>query len=189
MITWDPQWGNEGDLGSHRGFVYDPRSISNTLDLTLGHVVSFTYQTKTENVSRPRLAFVMHPNWEGKCHALTLKFIDRDLLVEEIYPQIRTTQNPEEFYYNIYKPSATLYTSDAYRTFFVNKMKSITQFNYAIPDPESDAQKMEEYFKMTDNEADRAVMFEYYKKGYGIKEVREYYDTVVLKRIVPGEVE
>jgi hypothetical protein len=187
VITWNPAWGNEGDLGSHRGFVYDPRSLSNTLDLELGHVVSFTYQTKGEATSVPRLAFVMHPNFEGKCHALTLKNIDRDLLVEEIYPQIRTMTNPEEFYYNVYKASDTLYRSDAYRTYMVNKMKSVTQFKYAIPDSESDAAKMEEYFKMTDNEADRAVMFEYFKRGYGIDEVRAYYETVVLKRKKEGE--
>lgn len=180
MITWNPRWGSEGDLGSHRGFVYDPHALATTRELKLGHVISFSYQTIGEKKEIPRLAFVMHPNHEGKCHALTLKFIDRNTLVEDIFPCLLTgITNPNDFYYHIYKPSA-LYQTDSYRTYFVDKMKSITQFKYVNPVKGSDAQKMDDYFNYRDE--DRQAMYEYFKKGLGLREVKEYYTNVVLKR-------
>lgn len=192
MIEWNKKWGNIKDLGTHRGFVYDPHALRSTNGLQLGHVISFMYKTEfvsettdPENMASPRLAFVMHPNHERKCHALTLNYIDRHTLLDDIYPHIVDgLRDPRQFYYNIYKPSA-LYDTDAYRTYKTDKMKSITQFKYDIPDFGPEATVVEAFIVAhpTDYTAvDRAVMYEFFKKGHGLKEVEQYYHDVVLKR-------
>jgi hypothetical protein len=142
MLAWNSAWGDIGELGSHRGFVSDPVPLPNTLTLELGTVMSFVYGID----KKPRLAFVMHPNFEGKAHCLTLKKIDRIALVRVVYPHIKAgMDDPQAFYYSVYKPA--LYDTDAYRTYLVSKISAVTMFRYSVPRPGSDAEMMENYIE------------------------------------------
>jgi hypothetical protein len=130
MLVWNPSWGDAGDLGTHRGFVSNPRSLPSTTTLEFASVASFIYTPKDSKVSQPRLTFILHPNFEDKCHALTLKNIDRDVLVEKIWPVVKNgLDDPYAFYHEVYKPSS-LYQADAYRTYLVKRMNNIFMFTY-----------------------------------------------------------
>jgi hypothetical protein len=178
-LAWNAKWGESAELGTHRNFVSNPRPLSNLNGLELGHVISFMYRTEGDTTSLPRLAFVMHPNFRGKCHALTLKYIDRDDLLEKVYPHILVgLQDPKHFYEDIYKP--TLYRTNAYRTFLVEKMQSITQFEYSAPTPDTEEEIRENYVHAT--EEDRAVMWDLFKAGKSHADVLKYYRTVVVPR-------
>ena len=178
MINWDPQWGTQGDLGTHRGFLYRPDDVVNVKDIKLGRVISFNYQTTGELQSTPRLVFILHPNFEEKCHALTLKNIERDSLINDIYPCLRSgVDNPIDFYHQIYKPTY-LYTTNAYRTYIVEKMKNIVQFVYATP-VETSSIVADDDFQY--DEADKSEIYKMFEKGKGLEDVLKYYKDTVLK--------
>lgn len=179
MIVWNAQWGTQGDLGTHKGFIYAPDEVINVRDVKLGRVISFSYQSKDDQKASARLAFVLHPNFEGKCHSLTLKHISRDMLIDDIYPCLRSgIDNPSDFYYQIYKPTY-LYQTDAYRTYNVNKMKNITQFNYHAPVFKSDTAIPDDDFSY--NEEDKSEVYKMFEDGKGLEDVLKYYKNVVLK--------
>ena len=121
------RWGDEGELSTHRGFVSNERRVADTKSLRIGDIIAFMYDAK------PRFAFVVHPNWINKLHALDLKHIDRTTLVNSIMPRLDVANDPKIFYDTVYKPTK-LYSLDAYRTYNIPKIQQIIQFDYNVPD-------------------------------------------------------
>lgn len=163
MLVWNPAWGDAGELGSHRGFVSNPRALPSTATLEFASVASFTYKPKNEpnkGKTQPRLAFILHPNFQGYCHAITLKNIDRDVMVETIFPIVKGgMDDPYEFYHSIYKPSF-MYGLNAYRTYIIERISGITMFSYDVSEEtpvedekRSEPEQMAEYDRQIDKES------------------------------------
>lgn len=196
MSTWQTTWGDLGQLGSHQGYLSNPKKCALTTELDIGSVATFVYDGK------PRFVFVLNPNYPDpnngkyKMHAAALKLLDREIVLKYLIPNLPIAQNPLLFYETIYKPS--VYEKDAYRTYLVDKVQQITMFDY---DPGASGKALEsgmttvddlqdffshEYGEFAESyrQVDRAAMFELFKQGATYKEVEAYYKGVVLKRYV-----
>lgn len=110
----------------------------------VGDIIRFTYAPSGE--SRFKEVFVVHPNWQGKMHAIDLKLLtvaEREVLkevmdpnadkknhrlplVKDILTRMDPTaliQNPVGFYNQLIKPF--IRNKNVYRTYFPNKMAGI----------------------------------------------------------------
>jgi hypothetical protein len=96
--------------------------------MSIGDVISFTYGEKT------RYAYVLNPEYNGKCHAMALEKIPRQALIGEIVSLTEydnLSPNPKSFYDNVVGRSNVV-EYDAYRTFIVSKMSDIERVEYTI---------------------------------------------------------
>ena len=109
----------------HFGVAYFVRHS----DLGPGDVITFTYKGEM------RWAFVLDPDFEGKCHALTLKLTPRQKLIDTVIDGMFDTDKPKTLYYNrVYKIAKEW---DSYRTYFVDEMQGIRRIPYYLkPKPE-----------------------------------------------------
>ncbi len=98
-------------------------------DVGPGDVITFLYKGEM------RWAFVLDPNHEEKCHALTLKLTPRQKLIDTVVDGMFDTDVPKTLYYNnVYKVAKDW---DSYRTYFVDQMTNVRRLPYYLtPKPE-----------------------------------------------------
>jgi hypothetical protein len=196
MAQWRSVWGDAGELGSHQGYISNPRKCAQAAGLIIGSAATFMYD------GEPRFALILNPSYRDpengkyKLHAASLKMISRDLVLRYIIPNLNIANVPKVFYDTVYKP----YLNDqkAYRTYLVEKIGSITMFDYdpANQSPAKDSgtttvDEMQDYFTKNYGEfaaqyrqVDKTAMLELFKRGATMKDIESYYKGVVLKRFV-----
>jgi hypothetical protein len=194
MTAWRSSWGDVAELGTHQGYISNPKKCARTTDLVIGCVATFMYD------GLPRFAFILNPSYRDpengryKMHAATLKFVSRDDVLRVFIPNLHLTRQPKMFYDTIYKPKLT--PRDAYRTYLTNKVSQLTMFDYdpgamgeAKDSGSTTVDEMQDFFVAAHGEfaeqyrqRDRAAMYELFKRGATMKEVEKYYKGIVLKR-------
>ena len=109
--------------------------------LQKGMIISFFYTDKDGNSSQ-EMAVVLNPSYQGKLHALSLKWFSRsDLngLAEStgiviipkykvrglLIPKLEMTASSNRFYNSVLKGAR-----DVYRTYFLNKVSGATLIEY-----------------------------------------------------------
>jgi hypothetical protein len=111
-------------LDGHRPFMQPSDDKIKVTDVWPGDVIKFNYDGKE------RTAFVVHPNWNEKLHALSLKSIDHTTLVNGVMKKFTLTTPPETFYKQYLKP--VISNTDSYRTYNLNKITRIRKMDYSI---------------------------------------------------------
>lgn len=102
---------------SYRDLFGTRRFVSRT-KLNTGAVVQFTYD------GEEKYAVVLDPEWNGKMHALSLRELSSDQL-KNLLSELKGIVDREEIY-DKYKSSSYTETRP-YRTYLINKMKSLRQ--------------------------------------------------------------
>jgi hypothetical protein len=106
----------------HFGVAYFVRHS----DLEPGDVVSFSYK------GIQRWAFILHPDWGGKMHALTLELTPRQTIIDQVVDIMYETDAPQDMYeWEVYKVAKTF---DSYRTYFVDEMRGTRRLPYYLTD-------------------------------------------------------
>jgi len=75
-----------------------------------------------------RYAFVIHPDWENKLHALDLKFVPRKFILE--IANAPTDELTEHQLYQQYVQSGPIKKLDAYRTYDPIKITAMFKLPY-----------------------------------------------------------
>jgi hypothetical protein len=106
-------------LSTHKAYLGPDTNIK-LENLSPGDVVRFTYKKEE------RIAFIVHPDWDDKIHALSFDSIDRKTFINEIEYLFLVYANPQVFYedYLRYKKEV----QKSYRTYFrrdITKLKKV----------------------------------------------------------------
>ena len=106
--------------------------------LEKGDIIQFQYK------GEKRIVFVMNPDWDGKLHAICLKYIPRRefLMVVNADPSLNETQ-----LYEHYSGLRPLQRLDAYRTYKLADIKALYSIDYnsVLQDGESDETHVEQH--------------------------------------------
>jgi hypothetical protein len=94
-----------------------------------GSVTSFFYEKGKGKEAERRFAFVLHPNHEGKLHAIDLTKLTPRIAVEQLIPRMLEDQDPYSFYHSHTDVKKFMKEWDCYRTFLVSNIKSFFIYN------------------------------------------------------------
>jgi hypothetical protein len=99
--------------------IFGIRKFASLKKLAPGSVVQFTYDREQ------KYALVLNPEWEGKMHALSLKYLSRDSLVR-LFVEIKELNDTAEALYERYKISEYA-ESRPYRTYTISKISALRE--------------------------------------------------------------
>jgi hypothetical protein len=94
--------------------------------LNFGDVIEFFYNNK------PRLVFVMNPEYQGLLHALDMTFVSHLDLKDVILPVMYTTDDPKMAYASTTTIKDLIDDTESYRTYTIRKMMSIQRYGYSM---------------------------------------------------------
>ena len=114
------------ELYTHKSYFGTETPVAGMANVNIGDTLSFDYLGKS------RYAYVLNPDYEGKCHALTLEVIPRSVLAGEVIALMdydNLSPDPKHFYDTVVGRDNIL-KHDAYRTFIISKMSNLTHVEY-----------------------------------------------------------
>lgn len=114
---------SKNTLSGHKPFMKPSNEKIKAIDVWPGDVVKFNYG------GQERTVFVIHPNWNEKLHALSLKSIDHTTLVNGVMTKFSLTTPPEMFYKQHLKPIVS--STDSYRTYNLDKITRLRKMDYS----------------------------------------------------------
>jgi hypothetical protein len=110
-------------LSTHKAYLGPDTNIK-LENLSPGDVVRFTYKKEE------RIAFIVHPDWEDKVHALTFKELDRKTFINEVTPHFNRHANPQDMYETLL--SRNEFVKNSYRTYFRKEITKLRRIEYTL---------------------------------------------------------
>lgn len=123
------------ELQTHIAFIGDPVPIKTLSELNFGDVIRFWYaglKPPYDGRQRERLVFILNPEYKHKMHALDMAYISHNDLVETVVDEMYQETRPREFYHNLVGIQHIVKRTDAYRTYFTNKLINIERLSYRL---------------------------------------------------------
>lgn len=111
-------------LASHQAYISNPEKIDKNV-IQVGDVIKFMYN------GEERVVFVLNPERSMKLHGLSMKAIDRRLMMVEIFAKSDIYVSPEDFYARVISQDV-IKNTDSYRTYDLNKMGNIRRVKYQV---------------------------------------------------------
>lgn len=99
--------------------IFGIRQFVSKRSLSPGTVVQFTYDNEQ------KYALILNPEWEGKMHALSLRFLSRESLIR-LLKEIKELGDTAEALYDRYKVSEYA-ESRPYRTYTIGKISALRE--------------------------------------------------------------
>jgi hypothetical protein len=121
---------NYGWLSDYYQAFRKPKLIAQN-NLKFGDIITFTYKAKLapEEGTRLRWAFVLHPNWQGKMHALELTAISPQDAMKKFIPKMKEEQDPYKWYHDVPDVKELVKHRDCYRTYLVDRMSTVLRYS------------------------------------------------------------
>lgn len=120
---------NYGHLSDYYSAMRKPK-ITHQSQLKFGDIVTFQYHAKykPEEGTRLRWAFVLHPNWQGKMHALELTAIAPKDAIQVWIPKMKESTDPYNFYHTTEGVKQLVKQEGVYRTYLVKNMSAVLRY-------------------------------------------------------------
>lgn len=115
---------NDKFIATHQEYLskeekIDPKSIE------IGDVIKFMYD------GDERIVYVLNPEHGLKLHGLSMKQINRNMLMTEVISKLMLHKDPFDFYNKVIKQH-TIQKTDSYRTYNIRKMTHIHRVKYDL---------------------------------------------------------